>query len=215
MTRDLIAGKVAMNLEDESWLHFTLEDLYDSIHDGYEITALATQCVERVATLDVVEKQTYYNLRELFPDYYRVFAMYNLTINQWVTPHAIKEFQNYGYNWELHHGNILEWAPLGCDWLAVYKKPLVTIPEGLLIYYKAFPEPLQGNESPEFGAESHSALVEYATGDLLDQNLEYTKSQQWMNKHVERLARIKIDLNSRSMPDRIYALTCQYMQMKG
>ena len=215
MTRDVIAGKIAQNLEDESWLHFTLEDLYDSIHDGYEITAISTQCIERVATLDLIGGKTYYNLRALVPDYYRAFALYNLHNNQWLTPHAIKEFQSYSYNWEQNKGNAMEWAPLGCDWIAFYKKPVEDLAQSILMFYKAIPDPMQGNESPEFGAEGHSALVEYGVGDLLDQNLEYTKSQQWMNKYTERLARIKIDLNSRSMPDRIYALVTQYYEMKA
>lgn len=206
LSRDNIAGKIIQNLEDESNVHYTLEDTYDSIHDGYEHVALFAQCIEKIVSIDIVANQTYYNLRELIPDYYRIFAIWNTTNNRWLTPRAFVELKENGSMWETVHGTPIEFAPLGCDWMAIYRKPTETTIDGFVVLYKATPTEMTGNELPSFDPAHHEILVEYGTGDLLDQNLEYTKSQRFMALFSERLIRLKVDNDRRSMPDRIMGL---------
>lgn len=213
MTRDEIVGKIIQNLEDEGMVHFTTDDLYDSIHDGYQIVALFTQCIEKITTISLVANQSYYNLRTLITDYYRVFAIYNQNTKRWLEPKAYKEFQEYAVNWELLHGNPVEWAPLGCDHLAIFRKPASAIADAFIIFYKAFPiTPLAGNEEPEFFPEFHKILVEYVTSDLLDQDLEYTKANKWFTMFIQSLIALKKKVESRNFPDRIMTLVCQYSQ---
>ncbi len=199
-------AKASEMLEDEGFIHFTNEDLWDSCQDGYDLIALQTQCIELSGAVDIVAGQTYYNLSTLLSGYYRVYAIYNQNTKKWLVPHAYRELVGHGLNWEFQHGATFEWSPCGWDQIAVYRKSEVAITAGFLVFYKAQADVLTGSSVPNFPPELHIGLVEYIVGDLLDQDLEFQKSMLHYEKFTEYLRQIKKVVDSRSTPDRILGL---------
>lgn len=210
MTRDQIIGLAARELEDVTGIHFTNEDLTDSCQDGYDLIALLTQCIERVGTVSQVANKIYYDFTSL-PGYFRVFAIYNNTNKQWLTPKPHIWLNNYGYRWEMNTGSIKEFSPIGYKHIIVNQKPTAVNADTLTVYYNAVAPTLSGDSIPEFYPELHDILVQYIIQDLLDQNLEYTKSQKYFAKFVILLDKLKQKLDNRSMPDRIHTLQCHYL----
>lgn len=210
MTRDQIIGLAARELEDVTGIHFTNEDLEDSCQDGYDLIALLTQCVERVGSVTQVANQVYYDFSTL-PGYFRVFAIYNNTNKQWLTPKPYGFFNYYGYRWEMNIGSIREFSPIGYKHIVVNQKPSVVNSDTLTVYYNAVAPTLSGDSVPEFYPEFHDILIQYIISDLLDQNLEYTKSQVYFTKFMLLFDKLKQKLDKRSAPDRIKVLQCHYL----
>lgn len=208
MTRDEIFGRVSQNLEDSGLVHFVQDDLVDSVQDGYEIIALLAQTIERATTVAFVANQTYYNLYNLISDFYRVFAIYNTSTKKWMEPVAYHEIRENSHRWETVKGAPREWAPLGYSHIAIFPKPATTV-GSMLIFYKGTAPTLTGSLAPEFPISEHESLVDYGTGDLLDQDLEYTKSLEYMRKFYARLQEIHKQVHSRDLIDRVYALAAQ------
>lgn len=211
MTRDEIFGRVSQNLEDSGLVHFIQDDLIDSIQDGYEIIALLAQTIERVATINFVANRSYYNLNSLISDYYRVFAIYNTLNRRWMEPISFHEIRENSIRWETVKGNPREWTPLGYSHIAIFPKPATAV-GSMLIFYKGTAPVLTGSLAPEFPVSEHEALVDYGTGDLLDQDLEYTKSVEYMKKFYARLQEIHKQVHSRDLLDKVYALAAQQFQ---
>lgn len=211
MTRDEIAGRVYRNLEDEDALHFTSDDINDAIQDGYDELALETLCVEKIANVNWVANQVYYNFSSLISDFYNVFAIWNKRNNKWIGGVTWRELRESTFKWSTMLGETFLWAPFGYSHIGIYRTPTVddsTNP--MVVMYSAQAETLIGSDTPSFPPDLHDTLVEYATGDLLNQDLEYTKSLIYINRYEEKKQRIKDWMNKRSTPDRIYSLMARY-----
>lgn len=204
MTRDQILSKTARDLEDEGLVHFTNTDLSDSIQDGYEVTVLLTECIEKSTTLSTVADQPYYDLSTLISDYYRVFAIYNIDSSRWLDPKGYTTFKTYSNRFECIRGNPREWSPLGYRNICLHPTPDDV--HSLILFYKALPDTLLGNTIPQIYLESQEVLQFYSIADLLDQNLEFTKSISYYKKFQERIKEIRYKVDHRSWPDRMLAL---------
>ncbi len=211
MTKSEIILKAAEYLEDVENIHFTDEDLSDSFDDGNELISITSQCVEKVGTLNLVAGQIYYNLRSTFPTYYKVFAVYNVNTSRWLDPVAFREIQSRSDTWELENGEPFEWAPLGQDYICIHRVPSDNS-HSLIIYYTAIADALQDADTPDWPPDHHDALHEYMVSDLMDQDLEYSKSMNYWKRYQEHVEALKKYLRSRSTPDRIFSLSCRYSQ---
>src|SRR5687768_4149376 len=182
MTRDAIAAKVAQNLDDAGSVHFTAQDINDSIQDGYDQIALRTGCIEKVTTVNWVANQVFYNFSSLISDYYRVFMIYNQRTKKWIKGVSWRELRDISYKWATLNGESFQWAPMGFSHIAVSRVPTASDSTNpMLVMYSAQAPTLVGDTVPDFPTDYHTALVEYATGDLLDQDLEYSKAVKYMS----------------------------------
>jgi hypothetical protein len=205
MNRDQLKERITNNLYDAGQVNFTSDTLNDSIQDGYDEVALLTQCIEKIATVTFVDQLTYYNLATLISDYYRVIAIWNNNTNRWLEPIAYGELDEFGTRWETHNGEPSHFAMLGWEYLALYRKPS-TATGTMLVFYKAQADTLAGASTPVIPVGEADVLETYATQDLLDQHLEYQKSQIYWTKYQDQVKEILRDVNKRSLPDRLYML---------
>ena len=207
MTREEILAKASQALEDEGLIHFTSTDLLDSLNDGYALTALICEVIEKVIPYTVSANAQIDDVLSNIPDYYRVFAIYSETANRWLNPCAFKNIQQNGVRWGIQTGNIREFCPLGDRHILWYPSPVVA--QNLQIFYRAEVSTLSSGEVPNFFEDCHKLLVNYICSDLLDQNLEYTKSNRYFELFLIDVAEVKKRMNSRSLAAAILELSCQ------
>lgn len=211
MTRDELLALVASELEDEGRVYFTTSDLINSFHDGVELVAVLTGCVEKVANFVTVPNQPYYNLAQLVPDYFRPIAIWNSRTRQWLTPVSYNSFEEVSEQWEILTGSVTQFAMVGSTTIVLHRTP-VDVTEMILLYEAAGTQIIHGNEEPPWDSSYHDILKLYIEQDLLDINLEFTKSTNLMRLLQERLNSFRHMLFSRTMPDRVFTLQCQYLQ---
>ncbi len=209
MTRDEISAKVSRNLEDAGTVHFTPDDLNDSIQDGYDLLAIMTGCVEKIATINFEANKTYYDFAAEISDYFKVFAIWNNVNRKWMNPNILEGFKAISPRWSTIKGNMREFAFLGYKDICIYPKPAAST-SSMIVFYHAQAPVLSGNTQPLFFPEMHDILVDYATSDLLDQDLEFKKSVHYAELFTKNLANLIQALERRTLPERIYALSCQY-----
>lgn len=205
MTKAEIIQRAAQDLEDEGLVHFLQRDFNDSFQDGYELVSLITQCIESSVSIATVANQPFYNLSALISNYYRIFAIYDLTNNRWLTPEAFTTFKTYSSRFLITTGHPREWTPLGWNYLLLHPTPQAVV--NLLCFYKTVATEIADGTSPEIPTESHDILQKYIVGDLMDQNLEYTKGKLYMDKFMLKIFEVKERVKKRDWPDRIMALT--------
>ena len=186
MNRDEIKNRVRDNLLDEGQVHWEDFDLNTAIQDGYDEVALFTQCIEKVATLTLVSNLTYYKMIDYFSDYYRIVAIWNTDTNRWLEPIAISELNESHPRWETLIGQPAFFTPIGIDYVAITKKPLIAT-STLLIFYISTANTLAGSTIPTIPISSHEVLEDYATAILLDQTLEYAKSQRYYENYLRKI----------------------------
>jgi hypothetical protein len=204
MTKTDILARVSKTLEDEGLVHFTEDDLNDSIQDGYMYVALISECIEKVVTIDVPSDSLYFNVAEAIPDYYRVFAIFNSLNNRWLIPASFHSLQSNGPRWETRTGSVQWFCPLGARHILFH--PATSAVNTMYFFYRAQAPEIAANEEPAFFEDCHKILEYYVVQDLLDQNLEYTKSTRFYSLFISELSDLSRRINKRSWYTKIQGL---------
>lgn len=204
MTKSEISANAAKVLEDEGFVHFTTTDLSDAFDDGWEIVTILTGCLEKMATIQTVADQLYYDLTTLIPDYYRVFAIWSTATNRWLDPISLVELKEEADKWEVIQGPPRMFSPLGYRKIVLHPTPTSAI--DLYVLYTAVATKLNDSDSIDLPTEFQHILEKYMVGDLLQQNLEYEKSQRYIAEFYQMIAKLKLKIEKRSWPDRVMAL---------
>ena len=205
MTRLEILERVRGNLYDTGMDHWETYDLHTAIQDGYEEVAVFTQCIETVGTLNLVGNLSWYKMTDYFSDYFRIVAMWNNQTNRWLEPIAVSELGAWHERWETQNGEPAFFSPVGLEYVALCKKPATTT-GSLLVFYASTADTLTDNDTPVIPPASHTVLEDYATSILLDQALEFSKASAYYEQYLGKIKNIVRDMNSRSLPDRLFTL---------
>lgn len=207
MTNSQIAERVSQTLEDEGLVHFTTEDLYDSIQDGYELVSLLCETIEKVVQITIPANSQIVDLSAIVNDYYRPICLYSETTKRWLFPRSFESIRENGVSWANNTGAVREWCPLGDRYCLFYPSPLDT--QTFQLFYRAEPTKLSASDSPTFYSDAHKVLEFYACSDLLDINLEYDKSMKFFELFMTEVEEIRTRLNKRGLKAMILELSCQ------
>lgn len=202
MTRDQIAARVRFNLNDSGITFYSADDINDSLQDGYnEVVALA-RTIEATATLNLTANLSYYNFSTLITNYLHVVAIYNNVTLQWLDYLPLKVLQELDARWEIRSGQPKFFTVLDDSYVALY--PKVTTTAGtMLVVYKAMANTLVGATAPTI-PDSHQIILEhYSTMDLLEQDEEFVKAQEWMDEYFNQLKELRSQMTNRNAVDRI------------
>lgn len=206
MTRDDTAARVRVNLEDAAITFYSNIDINDSIQDGYNFTVGIAQPIERLTSNILFEnKKVYYDLSIILSRYIRPMAIYNRNIDRWLDFKDLLFLDSLRTDWELTRGESYYVVVLDHKQVAL-NPTLVIASGGMDIFYKASAETLTETSTPEIPETYETILEEYATADLLEQAEEYEKAKIFWDKFYNKLKDLKLDVEKRSLPDRIYML---------
>jgi hypothetical protein len=203
-TRGQIKAEIQNNLIELNFNFYSDEDLNNSIQDAYDDITILTQCIQHKVTLPWISNLSYYNFKNLLPDYLGTIAIFNNVTNQWLRDDLnLKDFDRIRRDWENWVGTPLFWAPSDPERIAVAAKyfgstlvygafdsgsfdknsffinnatqnPLGTFN---LFYWALAPQLISDSDTFLIASDVTTALTRYCTADLLEQAQEFNKAQ--------------------------------------
>lgn len=199
MTRDQISDRVQRHLNDEG-IFYTVDDLNDSIQDGYAEVAAFTGCIFKATSINLTANLTYYDMGALIPDYLAVTSIFNPATKRWLQPTNLRLLEELRSDWELATGNPFLFWPVNFRFIAIY--PRVTVSSGTLyIFYRANADTLTGTSTPQFPEENQSVLENYVQCDLQEQAEEFIKAKLEFNSYISSITELKQAQRSFRFPD--------------
>jgi len=203
MTRKQIADKVRDNLNDLGITYYLIDDINDSIQDGYNEVAVYAECIEKNTSITLAPDTVYYDLSILIPDYYRIMFVYHNKFNFFLTPTPDREMISGDSYWELANTQERSYTIIGPKYLGI--SGTSSNPVGSLrIDYKAQADILTDNIAPKILPAFQQLLEDYATGDMLDQNQEYTKAGKYWGNYNLKLEEYRRKIQLLSKADRVF-----------
>lgn len=213
-TRGQVKAEVQTNLKELNLNFYSDEDLNNSIQDAYDDLGILTQCIQRNITLPWISNLSYYNYKEILPDYLGVIAIFNNVTNQWLRDDlSLKDFDRIRRDWELWIGTPLFWAPSDPQRIAICPKyfssavkygaftslgfsdaffldnsAFNSLGSYILYYWAVPPKLLSDNDTFLIASDKTTALTRYVTADLLEQAQEFNKAQSFWAPYQEDVA---------------------------
>jgi hypothetical protein len=205
-TRGQIKAEVQNNLIELNFNFYSDEDLNNSVQDAYDDIVILTQCIQKRITLSWISNLSYYNFKNILPDYLGCIAIFNNVTNQWLRDDLnLKDFDRIRRDWELWIGTPLFWAPSDPERIAIAAKYFgANISYGAfdsksfnnqaffidnsstaslgtfnLFYWALAPTLVSDSDTFLIASDITTALTRYCTADLLEQAQEFNKAQNF------------------------------------
>ena len=210
MTKEQILDMARSELEDIGVSYFSKEDLSDSFDEGYKQVCVYTGVLERMTVFNIENETSYYNFYEDIPNYFRTFAIYSNVVKEWLSHKSTEYFRKLRYDWELSRGNSRMYSVIDFQYVAFFPIPTLAASGTLDVFYKAVPDSISLDSTPEMPEQHQLVLVSYIVMDLLSQPEEYTKANLYGKQYFDRLFALRKYVNARSFPDRIHILREQF-----
>lgn len=199
-TRDQINVDVRTNLNDLGVTFYSEDDVNDSLQDGYDDVSVFCGCIQKTATLTLVDDTVYYDMLAAISDFFAVVAAYNNNTNRWMDFNSLKAFDSVRRDWELWTGEPLFGSISNFRYLAfIPHQPTAT--GTITIWYRATAPTLSGSDTPLIHTDEQYLLELYATADLLDQAEEYVKADSYWAEYFEGLIKYKKRVASLALSD--------------
>lgn len=210
MNRGQARKKIAYNLDDFG-VFYSVEDINESIQDGYDEIAVVSESIERQVDLsvDVILNtmgggKPWLHIKTLIPDYYRPLAILNMSTRQFLTPNIDRNEDDYKIGWQISNtANVYSFIINGPEWIALPNGYWQSSNQPLRVFYIAVPLRMQTDDDPFRILNEYQFLIElYSTADLLEQNREFTKAQQYWTDYEVGLNEYRLKILSLSKADR-------------
>ena len=206
MTKSEFQFRVHQNLNDQG-IFYTSIDTSDSLQDCYDEICAVTGCIMKHAIIPLIPSLTFYDLSKFIPDYLAVVAIWSSTQGMWLSPSSKREIEFLRWDWMRQNGSPLLFYPVNHRYVAIYPRPIAASDKDYLyIFYRATSSILSSNDTPLFPEEYSRVLEAASTGDLFEQQLEYTKAQQYFNIYQENLQLLDTWVKENRHPDRLFLL---------
>lgn len=190
---------------------WALADVDEAINDGLDEISDASEWYERQASIQVLNRRPYYDLRTVLQD--DTILSPNRALNsqtlRWLEPTHVRTLDYHTYRrWESITVSQAEKMFLrGMWWLGFFPQAGSDNTGFVRFWYKAMPPHLTATtDSPGFPQEYHYGLVAYAISDLLGQDGETKKALTWWKKYQEYEQGLVQYAYGRQKLDRIEAL---------
>jgi hypothetical protein len=210
VTRAQLVVKIRENLNDHftSTTYYNVDDLNDSIQDGYDEVVAVSECYERVIDVPVgmLNAQPWVNFRGIIPDYYRIVAILNRNTREFLCADGDREEECYKADWQLTStGRVQNYVINGTEWIALPNWYSDSSYKDLRVFYKALaPKPIDDNHVFKILTEYQKLLENYSTADLLEQNQEFVKAQNYWAVYEPMLEEYRRKILLLSKSDRIF-----------
>ena len=204
MTQGEVALRIKHNLDD-SGIYYNESDITESIQDGYDEIAVYTEFIEKQTEITLQPDTTYYDMQSLIPDYYRIIRMYLTESKRFLEP-VIEIYNSWDRNdWELAYHGENNFTLSGPFYIGIWGRSGTS--QQAKIWYKAQAPKLQTNSTILINRNYINLLENYATADLLEQNEEFQKAQQYWQFYEKDLEDYRKKIQLLAKTDRIFART--------
>jgi hypothetical protein len=152
---------------------WTLDDVKDSINEGYGEISDSSEWFERVKVVDLLKLRPYYDVYSYLDKcFLRIDVAFNETTSRWLTHEHHATFDARDPRWEQRVAEPDHLLFRGIRWLSYW--PYKGVESGRIRqYFVSVPPTLcDDTDEPGFPEQYHYGLVEYAVYDLLAQDNE-------------------------------------------
>lgn len=193
MNRGQIRNRVSKNLSDIG-VFFDVNAINDKLQDGYNEVASRARCIIKSANVNQVANSPYYDFVSLgVTDYLATIGIFNVTTQFWLRDDlSLRDFDRLRRNWELWTGSPQFWASHSLQYVAVAPNEAVVTTQTFVLWYWAnAPTFTMDTDTPLIATDKQNLLENYATGQLLSDGKEYTKSTTYTSQYEEDLQEYK------------------------
>jgi hypothetical protein len=187
-------------------IYYTGIDLNDSIQDGLDEVVAFSGCVYNSATVPFQANLTYYNMRQLLPDYLGVIAIFNNVIKRWLLPTSLRKLNQDRIDWECVGGTPYYFSAVNHRFVAIYRKPLVSAYGNMFIYYRATAPLLNDQTLIPIPDDHLTTLENYSIADLLEQQQEWSKAGERLETYMKDLEQLRVYMRNKRDPERMMSL---------
>lgn len=196
MTRGDLRENISKNLADANVTFYSIDDINNSIQDGYnEVVAFAQPIVKHIQLQWQAGVNYYDFLKQMgISDYMGCLAIFNDMTNQWLRDDlSIRDFDRLRRDWEKWNGTPQFWTPHSLKYVAVAPKLASTVADNkfTLWYYGIAPTLQSDDDAFLIAADKISLLEYYSTADLLESAEENVKANEWWTEYDSDLPSYK------------------------
>ena len=204
MTRDQAATRIRQNLDDLGVTFYSLSDINESIQDAYDEVVVYCGCLDSEVEINFANNLTYYDIRTLVPNFYRVSKIWHPGINGFYGLSNDRNELSYRNNWELSSNVSREALVAGPNRIGMVGRS-ANATGFFRLFYKTTAPVLSANTVILIN-EGYIRLIElYGTADLLEQNEEFTKASKLWEEYEVMLSKYKQKVDLLSKSDRVFA----------
>ena len=188
-TRGDIKANLQANLVELGINWYSDEDMNNSIQDAYDDLTILTQCIQQMQTINFTSDLCYYNFYDSISDYLGAIAIFNNNTNQWLRDDlSLKDFDRIRRDWEKWIGTPIFWAPSDPKRIAMAPKYKVATGNFNLYYWVSAPLLVADTDQFLIASDKTTAILQYATADLLEQAQEFNKAQTFWAQYYPNVA---------------------------
>lgn len=201
MTRDDLKTRLQVHFESSDNLND--QDYDDAIQDGYEEIIAGSGCLFKAATLSFTANLSYYDLRNLLPDFLGIVAIFNVVTKRWMCPISYRKLDDETYDWETKIGTPDFFCPLSHRFMAIYRKPGVADYGNMYIFYRATAPILTGSTDILIPDDHMKIFEDYSFTDLNDRMQEFSKASRTFKEYVMGMEKFRQSIKYDRVPDRM------------
>jgi hypothetical protein len=181
MTRFEVIQEVSRNLNDLGRVFWTAQDLLDSFQDALDDIYALIQVEVKEVTLNWQNDLSYYIWKDLgITDYLYTIAIFNNNTNLFLDDStSLRNLDAIRNDWETWIAEPFLWAPVAFDRIVIVPKKEIATGTFKHIYATIAPIITVDTELLNLPPDMQSLLVDYMTGDLLEQAEEFKKAQMY------------------------------------
>jgi len=161
-------------------------DIDASVNEGLMEISDATEWLEEFIAITLEPYQAYYNLNAMFAG--RGFLVsgpaFSVNTNRWLIPITPRQLDHTDLHWEQRISTPDHILNRGIWWVGYWPVPRAS-GETINQYAKTLPPELAETDEPEFPAQFHYALVEFALFDLFAQDAEADLAWEAWKAYIE------------------------------
>lgn len=151
---------LAWNLLDDDGTYYPEPALRAALNEAQRFFCLITLCLENTTSFGLAGGQTFYHVRQAFPDWLLPRRIYN-SQGMRLRPARFSDLDALNSNWQSTPGAPLRYVHAGLDFLAVTPQP-TSLDSLLVVYAQAPPQMVAPTDEPAIQENSHFALANYA-----------------------------------------------------
>lgn len=174
----------------------------DVIQDGIDEVFAATGVGYNSAVIPFQANLTYYDMKEICPDYLGVYAIFNRTMNRWMIPTSLRKLDNVRIDWEASSGTPQYFVPVSYRYVAIWMRPSVPNYGNMYMLYRSSAPTLYDDTEIPIPDDHITTLEQFSIQEMWEMQQEFTKANLMMPQYEDNLEQLRVYIRNKRDPDR-------------